>query len=338
MTLDRLQTGFYHPPPHRFNGFRSFLRVLRCVLTGQSDPVPIEPGIYRSGNPSPESPVIVTANYEYTYIKVMRDLQGIDAWVLCVDSRGINVWCAARGNDFGNKQLIEAVENSGIAILVSHKKLILPQLCAGGVSQPSLPKTFPFKITYGPVWSKDLLEYLRTNPKEKPEHMRVVKFNFKRRMEAAITHTTFLLRYFVLIPTIICLILASLMQSHLLFQIIGIFWMLMWIIGISIPLLMPLTNFTRLFSLKGIIFGIPGAILLGLLTISSLGFPFLIPAAMLFIFWLIFFTTMSFSGYTMETSPREIAMEYPTFTKINHIILYLSIISTIIGVMLEWVL
>ena len=106
--------GYYQPIMKNFKGLISQFRIYRCILTGQVDRVPIEPGIYKSGNPSKSSPIIVTSNYEYTYIKLMRSLKGIDAWVLCVDSNGINVWCAARGNDFGNKQLLEAIEATKI--------------------------------------------------------------------------------------------------------------------------------------------------------------------------------------------------------------------------------
>jgi CO dehydrogenase/acetyl-CoA synthase gamma subunit (corrinoid Fe-S protein) len=165
--------------------------------------VSIEPGLYKSGNPSPESPIIVTANYEYTYIKVMRDLQGIDAWVLCLDSNGINVWCASRGENFGNEQLIEAVQNSGVVDNVKTKTMILPQLSAGGISIPKLPKSFPFHIKFGPLWSKDLKNYLQNIPSEKPESMRVIKFSLSKRLEAGITHTTFLLRMFLFWPTLI---------------------------------------------------------------------------------------------------------------------------------------
>ncbi|GAH31871.1 unnamed protein product, partial [marine sediment metagenome] len=77
--------GYYQPSPKRFKGVYSQLRIYRCIYTGQIDLVPIDPGIYKSGNPTESSPIIVTANYEFTYIKVMRDLKGIDAWVICVD-------------------------------------------------------------------------------------------------------------------------------------------------------------------------------------------------------------------------------------------------------------
>ncbi|MHA1196435.1 MAG: hypothetical protein ACTSSM_10100 [Promethearchaeota archaeon] len=94
------------------------MAILRCLLTRQVDRVPIEPGLYKSGNPSEKSPIIVTFNYKYTYIKIMQDLEGRDAWVLYVDSDGINIWCAARDDDFGNKQLIEAIKATNIQNLV----------------------------------------------------------------------------------------------------------------------------------------------------------------------------------------------------------------------------
>jgi len=120
------EAGYYYPKLVKYKGIRSTLAILRCLLTGQVDRVPIESGLYKSGNPSEKSPIIVTSNYKYTYIKVMQDLEGRDVWVLCVDSDGINVWCAARGDDFGNKQLIEAIKATNIQNLVKEKKLILP--------------------------------------------------------------------------------------------------------------------------------------------------------------------------------------------------------------------
>jgi len=176
------EPGYYQPKPKRFKGIISQLRIYRCIYTGQVDLVPIDPGLYKSGNPNKTSPIIVTANYEFTYIKVMRDLKGLDAWVLCVDSNGINVWCAARGNNFGNNQLIEAVEATGLKDITEKKTLILPQLSAGGVATPELQKkskNFPFRVVFGPVWSKDLLEFIKNRPARKPDGMKLARFTLK---------------------------------------------------------------------------------------------------------------------------------------------------------------
>jgi len=314
------EPGFYQPNPRNFRNFYSQLRIYRCIFTGQTDHVPIEPGIYQSGNPTKNSPIIVTANYEFTYYKVMRDLEGIDAWVLCLDSDGINVLCAARGNNFGNAQLLEAINASGITNLTEQKTLILPQLSAGGISIPELPKksqNFPFKVVYGPIWSKYLPEYIKDRPVRKPDYMKIAKFNIFHRIRAGITHTTFLFRKIFLIPIFALLIL---------FMLIGRLNQIWWIGEISlniiitnflISILFPLSNFTRKFIYKGIFFGLMNIIILG-------GIGWIIHNSIIYIlwhlgfyFWISYFSTMSFSGYSMATSPREIQAEYPVFRPTN---------------------
>ncbi|GAI98616.1 unnamed protein product, partial [marine sediment metagenome] len=218
------------------------------------------------------SPIIVTANYEFTYIKVMRDLKGLDAWVLCVDSNGINVWCAARGNDFGNNQLIEAVEATGLKDITEKKTLILPQLSAGGVATPELQKKtkeFPFRVVYGPVWSKDLPEFIKNRPARKPDNMKLAKFTLKHRFRGFITHTSFLLRKIFLLP------LLALFLILIVLNLIGLFdklwWageILLWVIisNFLITFLFPISKFTRRFIYKGIFFGTLNSIALGVLT------------------------------------------------------------------------
>ncbi len=327
--------GYYRPKPKRFKGIRSQLRIYRCIFTGQIDHVPIEPGIYQSGHPNENSSIIVTANYEYTYIKVRRSIKGLDAWILCVDSNGINVWCAARGNDFGNAQLLEAVEATGIHDFTKKKTLILPQLSAGGVAIPQLPKNsekFPFKIVYGPIWSKDIPQYIKERPTRKPDSMKLAKFTMSNRLRAGITHTTFLLRKIFLLPLIaIAILLFALNWSNKLWWIGEIF---IWIIltNAIIAFLFPLSDFSRKFILKGIFFGVINIIILG-------GISWILHKSLFFIlwnlclyFWIAFFSTMSFSGYTMSTSPREIQSEYQLFSRINKILLIISLIFLAFGI------
>jgi len=334
------EPGYYQPSPKRFKGIMSQLRIYRCIYTGQIDLVPIDPGIYKSGNPNKSSPIIVTANYEFTYIKVMRDLKGIDAWVLCVDSNGINVWCAARGNDFGNNQLIEAVKATGIEMLTDKKTLILPQLSAGGVATPELQKKsedFPFRVVFGPVWSKDLPEFIKNRPARKPDSMKLAKFTLKHRFRGFITHTTFLLRKIFLLPLFaIFLILLTL-------NLIGLFgklwWageLLLWIIisNFLITFLFPISKFTRRFIYKGIFFGTLNSIALGALTYFLHNSITYMLWSIAFFFWVSFFSTMSLSGYTMATSPSEIQEEYPIFSIMNKILLTISLISMVFGIIL----
>ena len=329
------EPGYYYPPRKRFKGLRAQMSVYRCIFTGQVDHIPIKPGIYQSGQPDENSPIIVTANYIYTYIKVMRALKGIDVWVLCVDSNGINVWCAARGNNFGNKQLIEAVEATEIDKITKKKTLILPQLSAGGISSPLLSNeapNFPFKVVYGPVWAKYLPQYLKERPARKPDKMKMAKFTVSHRLRAGITHTTFLLRKIFLWPSLALLLLLfglTFIDKLWLNKLwrVGEIWL--WIILTNglIASLFPISNFTRKFIIKGIMFGAINTIILSGLTWILHGSIFFILWNLCFYYWLAFFSTMSFSGYTMATSPLEIQEEYPVFRTAN---LSLLIIGTIL--------
>lgn len=249
--------GYYRPVKKSFKGVNAKLRIARCLFTGQFDHVPIEPGIYQSGNPTPESPVLVTANYDYTYIKVMNDLKGIDAWVLCVDSQGINVWCAARGNDFGNLQLVEAVEATGVQTLTNKKTILLPQLAAGGVAAPDLYEkypNFPFKILYGPIWSKDLPRYLKEKPARKPNDMKLAKFTFSHRLKAGVTHTTFLLRKIFLKIAFVLLLVMILLGGFNKTWILGELLIAVIVTNMLLAIIFPITNFTRCFVKKRIVF------------------------------------------------------------------------------------
>ncbi len=325
------KSGFYRPPPCKVTGAGAWMRVARCLLTGQIDHVPIEPGLYASGNPTPASPVIVTANYYYTVFCVMRDLRGVDAWVLCVDSRGINVWCAARGPDFGNVQLIEAVNASGLTQVISHSKIILPQLSAGGVSLPKLPSDFKFHVFYGPVWSRDLPEYLREQVVRKPERMRVVHFTMPKRLQAGITHGTFLLRKFLLWPSVLLLCLFLGFQWWGAVCTLGWAWVTVASTSVFIALLFPMTTRFRSFTQKSLVFGVLCAVLNGIALLIVQGFTPTFPGSVALQFWLGYFATMSFSGYTMESSPRAIQGEYPAFMRWNWRVLAIALTLIAVG-------
>lgn len=332
--------GYYEPSPKDFQGLKSQLSIYRCLLTGQIDHIPIEPGIYRSGNPDKDSPIIATSNYIYTYIKVMRALKGVDAWILCVDSRGINVWCAARGGNFGVRELLEVVKATNVDQLTNTRTIILPQLSAGGVDSRVLPQKseeFPFKIKYGPIWAKYLPEYLETQPARKPEKMKVAQFTLKHRMRAGLTHLTFLLRKIFLWPILGLLLLTFGLNIfsplNICYTNIGeiIFWIVFT--NLMIAGLFPIVKFTRKFINKGLTFGILNIILLGSLTWifynSLLTLLFFSP----FFLWLGFFCTMSFSGYTFSTNPTEIQAEYPLFRDINLVLLIVSTILLLVGIL-----
>lgn len=158
----------------RFGSFKARWAIGRMRYT-------LEPGLYAVGNPGPESPVLVTANYKMSFDHLRCELAGIDAWIMVLDTKGINVWCAAGKGTFGTEEIVKRIEAVGLDRVVSHRKLVLPQLGAPGVSAHEVRRQSGFRVIYGPVRAKDLPAFLAAGMKATPE-MRRVRFDFLDRV------------------------------------------------------------------------------------------------------------------------------------------------------------
>lgn len=141
----------------------------------------IDPGLYALGNPDANSPVLVTANYKMSFDRLREALPGRDAWILVLDTKGINVWCAAGKGTFGTDELIRKIEASRLKDIVSHRKLIIPQLGAPGVAAHKVKQVSGFKVYYGPIRAKDVAAYLDAGLKATSE-MRIMIFPLKERI------------------------------------------------------------------------------------------------------------------------------------------------------------
>ena len=135
----------------------------------------VDPGLYAVGNPNAESPVLVSANYKLTFDSLRKELSGLDCWLLILDTKGVNVWCAAGKGTFGTDELVNRIQQTGLSETVTHRKLILPQLGAVGVSAHEVKKRSGFSVSYGPVRARDIKEYLASDCKA-TEEMRTIKF------------------------------------------------------------------------------------------------------------------------------------------------------------------
>lgn len=153
----------------RLGSFRARWGVGRMRYT-------VEPGLYAAGNPVPESPVFVSANYKMSFDCLRSELKGMDAWIMVLDTKGINVWCAAGKGTFGTAEILRRATATGLDKIVSHRTLILPQLGAPGVSAHDVRKQSGFRVVYGPVRAKDLPDFMSKGMKATPE-MRRVRFN-----------------------------------------------------------------------------------------------------------------------------------------------------------------
>ena len=140
----------------------------------------IDPGLYALGAPDRESPVLVSANYKMSFDELRNALPGRDLWILVLDTKGINVWCAAGKGTFGTEELVKRIASSDLSQVVSHRLLIRPQVGAPGVAAHKVKKLSGFGVRYGPIKAKDLPAYLDSGYKA-TEAMRLKTFPLKER-------------------------------------------------------------------------------------------------------------------------------------------------------------
>lgn len=141
----------------------------------------IKPGLYAMGKPDWNSPVLVSANYKLTFDALRKNLGGLDCWLLILDTKGVNVWCAAGKGTFGTDELVNRIEVTGLSEIVTHRKLILPQLGAVGVSAHEISQRTGFKVIYGPVRASDIKSFIEADYKATQE-MREVQFELRDRL------------------------------------------------------------------------------------------------------------------------------------------------------------
>lgn len=120
----------------------------------------VDAGLYALGRPTQSSPVLVTANYKMSFDRVRSRVGDLDAWILVLDTEGVNVWCSAGKGTFGTGELVERIASSRLAEVVSHRRLILPQLAGPGVAAHEVKKLSGFKVVWGPIRSDDINEFI----------------------------------------------------------------------------------------------------------------------------------------------------------------------------------
>lgn len=140
----------------------------------------VEPGLYRVGTPTKDSDVLISANYKLSFDALRKNLTGLDVWILVIDTKGINVWCAAGKRTFGTCNLVKSIKENSLELLVNHRRIIVPQLAAPGVSGFKVKEQTGFNVLFGPVRAADIHRFIVAGYKATPE-MRKMVFPFHER-------------------------------------------------------------------------------------------------------------------------------------------------------------
>ncbi|MFA5905509.1 MAG: mercury methylation corrinoid protein HgcA [Desulfobacula sp.] len=274
----------------------------------------VAPGLYGIGSPDKNSEVLVTANFKLTFDHVRKELAGIDAWILVLDTKGINVWCAAGKGTFSTSELVKRIEIVSLEKIVDHKRVIVPQLGATGVSAREVKKQSGFRVVYGPVRAQDIPAFLKNN-NTADKTMRQVTFSLYERFILTPVELQMVLKP-ALVIALVLIILSGFGPGIFSFTgalergMLSVFALFTGIISGAFvtPVLLPYIP-SRHFALKGIISGSFFAVLL-LLTAAS-AIPGISGCIALFLFSVTIssYLAMNFTGATPFTSPSGVEKE-----------------------------
>ena len=281
----------------------------------------VNPGLYRIGNPGTKSEVFVSANYKLSFDILRKNLKALDAWILVLDTKGINVWCAAGKGTFGTRELIRQIRDHQLDKLLQSKRLIVPQLGAPGICAHEVKEETGFKIIFGPVRASDIHSFLNSRLKA-TEDMRTVKFGFRDRLILTPVEISNSLVYLILI-TIFFFLLSGISRTGYSFQDTisdGRIW-ITFIIAAFLsgafltPILLPWIP-SRYFAMKGMITAV--VIYIGLTVTRIIDFHLFS-----FIGWLLIslgiasFLAMNFTGASTYTSLSGVKKEMKIFLPVQ---------------------
>lgn len=252
--------------------WRDWLNAVRVRLSIGRMRAMVTPGLYALGQPDANAPVIVTANYKLTFDIVRRALQGLAAWILVLDTKGINVWCAAGKGTFGTDELVRAVTAANLAQIVAHRTLILPQLGAPGVAAHEVPRRCGFHVVYGPVRIHDLPAFLAQGMRATPA-MRRVTFGLAERLVVVPVELVHWFKYALALALVVALLSGiratgydmAALRSRGLFRAL-IILLGFFAGGVLTPALLPWLP-GRAFAVKGAVTGVALAVILGALSL-----------------------------------------------------------------------
>jgi hypothetical protein len=275
----------------------------------------VKPGLYAVGSPTAESPVFVSANYKLSFDYLRRELAGINGWIMVVDTKGINVWCAAGKGTFGTEEIVRRIEITHLSKIVSHRRIIVPQLGAPGVSAHEVRRRSSFSVIYGPVRAKDIPEFMDAGLKTTAEMRRVV-FHIGDRLVLIPVELVQWGRYAFLIALVLFFLSGLGRHGYIFPGLAGgrealLFFLAFFISGSLVPVLLPWLP-GRALSWKGMTIGlvlVAILIITGLIPSAGIGGRLEAAAWVLLMPAIGAFTAMNFTGATTYTSLSGVKKE-----------------------------
>jgi len=330
---------------HRITGiwsFADYIGQIRARVSSYRMRYNVKPGIYALGAPDESSLVFVTANYKLSFDILRRELKNMSAWILVLDTAGINVWCAAGKGTFGTAELISRITLAGLEKIITHKRIILPQLGAVGVRAFEVRKATGFRIFFGPVSARDIPGYLENNLKATTE-MRRIRFSmFDRLVLTPMEINPVMVKRFPVFALAVLIVFGLQPEGIIFHKAISEGWGTLVLGFTSViagafvtPLLLPFVPF-RAFSVKGWLVGLIMTLAFLLSGVIPVNGNFLVSASFLFFPAASSYIALQFTGSTTFTGisgvKKELKFALPLYISAAGI----SVLLIIMHKLTEW--
>jgi len=211
---------------------------------------PCKTGVFTIGNPTPDAPVLVTCNFDYTVRHLKKYLidKNIDCYLLVVNTNGTNVWCAAVEGIFPTENVLSYLKIYDVQKLINHNRLVLPQLAVAGIKRKVLEE-HGWQGIFGPVYFKYLDEFLKNNLQKPTKAMKLLEYGYWERFKMGVSHGMF------------CTLVCGIPIVVFAFQWWWIGIVLVWYFALTMQLIEQFIPVRRLLY-KGLILTIPPLVLL----------------------------------------------------------------------------
>ncbi|NOY64013.1 MAG: acetyl-CoA decarbonylase/synthase complex subunit gamma [Nitrospirae bacterium] len=132
------------------------------IYTDPQVPMQVEQKIYKIGEPTPDSPLLITTNFSLTYFIVSGEVENakVPAYLAVMDCEGLSVLTAWAAGKFTGSKIANFIKESGIENEIKHRELIIPgyvAILSGAIEE----KLEGWKVTVGPREANALPAFLR---------------------------------------------------------------------------------------------------------------------------------------------------------------------------------
>ncbi len=131
------------------------------IYTDPRMPLSVKEKVYEIGEPGPDAPVLVTANWALTYFIVSSEVEGskVPAFLCVKDTEGLGVLTGWAAGKFTGDSVAAFIRKSGIEERVKTRTLLIPGMA--GRIRGDLEEALPgWKIVVGPREAGDIPGFL----------------------------------------------------------------------------------------------------------------------------------------------------------------------------------